>query len=97
MKLSPVVICTFVAIHVANAAPQNCQDMANHVAQQFAAEKKMAGPSQAKCQAISLVISDLTDLAAACTRKPEDDKFLNETYMPLAKAIGEEAPNACSR
>ena len=97
MKISPVVICSFVALNVAIATSQNCRDMANHVAQEFAAEKKMTGPSQAKCQAISLVISDLTDLATACTRKPEDDKFLNETYMPLAKAIGEEAPNACSR
>jgi hypothetical protein len=97
MKLSPVVIFTLAALHVANAAPQNCKDMANRVAQKFAAEKRMVGPSQAKCQALSLVISDLTDLATACTRKPEDDRFLNETYMPLAKAIGEEAPNACSR
>jgi hypothetical protein len=68
MKLSPVLIFAMVAINAAHAAPPACQDMADKVAKKFEAEKKMAGPSQAKCTAISLVISDLTDLATLCTQ-----------------------------
>jgi hypothetical protein len=97
MKLSPVLIFAMAAINAAHAGPPACQDMADKVAKKFEAEKKMAGPSQAKCSAINLVISDLTDLATLCTQAAGDEKFLNETYMPLAKSIGEEAPKACER
>ncbi len=97
MKLSAVLLCSLITVNVAQATPPSCKAMADKVAKKFEAEKAMAGPSQAKCTAISLVISDLTDLATACTQTQADGRFLNETYMPLARAIGEEAPKACER
>jgi hypothetical protein len=72
--------------------------MADKVAKRLKAEEAMPGPpghTSAKCREISLVISDLSDLASACTRTEGDQRFLNETYMPLARAIGAEAPHAC--
>jgi hypothetical protein len=71
--------------------------MADNVARKFADVKKMSGPSQAKCSALSLVISDLSDLLRDCAIKPGDDKFMKETYMPLARTISEEAPRSCQK
>jgi hypothetical protein len=76
-------------------ADSHCQEMADKVTRKFEAEQKMSNIDKAaKCRAISLVISDLTDLAVACGA---DQKFRDERYMPLAKAIGDEAPKACPR
>jgi hypothetical protein len=70
VKTSPAsaFICAMLVLHAAHAAPQARQEMADKIAQNFSAEKKMAGPSTAKCNALSRVISDLTDLATACTQ-----------------------------
>ncbi len=98
MKSLLALACVLASITAAHAEPQACRLMANKVAQKFKAEQAMPdppAPTSRKCRAINLVISDLTDLAAACTRNEGDQKFLNETYMPLAKAIAAEAPHAC--
>jgi hypothetical protein len=97
MKSALALACVFVLISAARAEPPACQDMAGKVAQKFKAERDMPGPgapTNPKCRAINLVISDLSDLAMACNR---DQKFLDETYMPLAKAIAAEAPHACGQ
>ena len=76
----------------ANAAPP-CQDMADKVAKEFAAEKKMSDLDKpAKCRAIYKIISGLTDIASQCGA---DSKFIDETYRPLAKSVGDEAPHVC--
>jgi hypothetical protein len=94
MRMSAVLLAALFGCTVVHAAPP-CQDMADKVSKKFDAERKMSSVNQsAKCTALSLVISDLTDLALACAA---DEKFREETYMPLAKAIGEEAPKACPK
>ncbi len=92
MKTLALSISALVAFGVAHASP-HCQDMADKVAKEFAAEKRMSNADKpAKCSAISKVISDLSDLAAACGA---DQQFIHDTYMPLAKFVGDEAPSAC--
>jgi hypothetical protein len=94
MKMSSVLFAALLGFGAAHAASP-CQDMADKVSKQFDAERSMSNLNQpAKCRALSLVISDLTDLAVACAA---DEKFREQTYMPLAKAIGEEGPKACPR
>ena len=76
----------------AHAAP-SCQDMADKVAKEFAAEKKMSDLDKpAKCRAIYKIISGLTDIASQCGA---DSKFIDATYRPLAKSVGDEAPLVC--
>jgi hypothetical protein len=89
-----VIISVQLGFSTAHAAPP-CQAMADKVAKEFDAERKMSSANQpAKCIALDKVISDLTDLAVACAA---DQKFRDETYMPLAKAVGDEAPRACPK
>jgi hypothetical protein len=59
-----------------------------------AARKMSESDRPAKRRAFYQVISDLTNLATACAA---DDKFREQTYMPLAKSVGDEAPKACQR
>jgi hypothetical protein len=94
MRTSTLLIALF-CFDAAYAAPPGCQELADKVTKKFEAVKKMSGiDGAAKCSAISLVILDLQDLAKQCAI---DENFRNEVYMPLAKAIGAEAPNACKR
>ena len=92
MKMSAVLISALLGCNAAHASPP-CQAMADKVAKEFDAERKMSDADRsAKCRALYQVISDLTDLAVACSA---DQKFLDETYMPLAKSVGDEGPRAC--
>jgi hypothetical protein len=92
MRVSAALITALLGLSSAHASPP-CQEMADKVAKKFDAEQKMSNIDRAaKCRALFLVISDLTDLAAACGA---DQKFIDNTYMPLAKAIGDEGPKAC--
>jgi len=81
-------------VSVTHAAPP-CQSLADKVSQEFDAERKMSDADRpAKCRAIYQVISDLTDLATACGA---DQKFIDGTYKPLAKSVGDEAPKVCQK
>ena len=84
--------CTaLLGMNSAIAAP-SCQEQADKVAREFEAERKISTmDSTAKCRAMYQVISDLTDPATACAT---DRPFMDGTYEPLAKAIGDEAPHA---
>jgi hypothetical protein len=94
MRIASVLILTPVGLSAANAAPP-CHELAEKVTKKFAAERNMSDVDRAaKCSAISVVISDLTDLAVTCGA---DQKFMDGTYLPLAKAVGDEAPKACHR
>jgi len=69
--------------------------LADKITKEFDAERKMSDSDKpAKCRAISHVISDLTDLAVACAA---DQTFMDGTYTPLAKSVGDEAPKAIRR
>ncbi|HEV7356424.1 MAG TPA: hypothetical protein VGN99_00415 [Steroidobacteraceae bacterium] len=91
-RIPAVLIPALLGCSIAHAAPP-CQDMADKVAKEFAAEKKMSDLDKpAKCRAIYKIISDLSDMATQCGA---DTKFIDGTYKPLAKAVGDEAPNVC--
>jgi hypothetical protein len=67
--------------------------MANRVTQEFDAERKMSGANHSeKCRAVYKIVSDLTDIAVACGA---DEKFIEETYKPLANAVRDEAQGVC--
>jgi hypothetical protein len=90
-KPAPLILA-LLGLSAAHASPP-CQGMADKVTKEFDAERTMSNVDRpAKCKALYQVISDLTDLAVACGA---DRKFIDETYMPLAKSIGEEGPKAC--
>ena len=93
MKIPALMISALFGLSAAYAAPP-CQDMADKTAKEFAAEKKSDLDKPSKCKAIYKIISDLTDIVAACRA---DTKFIEATYKPLAKAVGDEAPNVCQR
>jgi hypothetical protein len=97
MKLSAVLICALVAIHAAHATSPACLNTRETLTKQLQDVKQMSGPSQAKCKALSILISDLTDWYTECAINAQDQKFIDETYKPLAKAISEEGPNSCKR
>ena len=93
MRIPALLIPALLGFSIAHASPPSCQDMADKTAKEFAAEKKMSDLDKpAKCRAIYKIISDLTDMAAQCGA---DTKFIDGTYKPLAKAVGDEAPNVC--
>ena len=92
VKTAVLLMSTLFELGVAHAAPP-CPDMADKVSKEFDAEKNMSS-GQSKCIALNLLISHLTDLATACAA---DQKFRDQTYLPLAKAIGDEAPKACPK
>ena len=91
MKIAALLIPALLGAGIAHAAPP-CQDMAETVAKVLAAEKKSDLDKPTKCKAIYKIISDLTDIAAQCGA---DTKFIDGTYKPLAKSVGDEAPNVC--
>jgi hypothetical protein len=94
VRLSALLILALLGISAANASPP-CQSMADKVTKEFDAERKMSDADRpAKCIALNLVISHLTDLAAACGA---DQQFIDGTYMPLAKSVGDEAPKVCQK
>ena len=93
MKIPVLTISALFVFSAAHAAPP-CQDMADKAANELAAEKKSDLDKPVKCRAIYKIISDLTDIAAQCGA---DAKFIDATYKPLAKAVGDEAPNVCQR
>ena len=91
MRTSTLLI-TLLCFNAAHAAPPGCQEMADKATKKFEAEKQMSGNPTAKCRAVSLVILDLQELAKQCAM---DKSFLDQVYMPLAKAVGAEAPKVC--
>ena len=92
MKIPALLISALLGFSVAHAAPP-CQDMADKVAKEFAAEKKISDLDKpAKCRAIYKIISGLTDIAAQCGA---DTQFIDGTYKPLAKAVGDEGSHVC--
>lgn len=94
MRFSAVLTAALLGLSSAHASPP-CQEMADKVAKKFDAQQKMSKVDMAaRCRAISLIILDLQDLAVACGA---DQKFIDKTYMPLAKAISDEAPKDCPR
>ena len=94
MRLPALLLPALLGLSAANAAPP-CQAMADKIEKELDALRKMSNADRpAKCRAISLVISDLTDLAAACGA---DQKFIDGTYRPLAQSVGAEAPKACQK
>jgi hypothetical protein len=94
VRMPALLISALFVLSAANASPP-CQGMADKVTKEFDAERKMSDADRpAKCRALYKVISDLTDLAAACAA---DQKFRDGTYMPLAKSVGDEAPKVCQQ
>lgn len=94
VRMPALLILALLGLSAANASPP-CQGMADKVSKEFDAERKMSNADKpAKCRALYQVISDLTDLAVACAA---DQKFRDETYMPLAKAVGDEGPKVCQQ
>jgi hypothetical protein len=91
MKIAALLIPGLLGVSIAHAAPP-CEDMAETVAKVLAAEKKSDLDKPTKCIAIYKIISDLSNIAAECGA---DTKFINATYKPLAKSVGDEAPNVC--
>jgi hypothetical protein len=97
MKPSAVLIFTLLAVNVSHATSPACLDTGDKLTKRLDDVKQMVGPSQAKCKALSLLISDLTDWYTECAIKAQDEKFIAETYQPVAKAISDEAPKSCQR
>ena len=93
MRIPSLLIPALLGFSIAHAAPP-CQDMADKVAKEFAAEKKSDLDKPTKCTAIYKIVSELTDIATQCGA---DTKFIEGTYKPLAKSVGDEAPNVCQR
>ena len=94
MRMPAIFIFALLCFGTAHAGP-SCQELADKVAKDFDAERKMGRTDQpAKCRALYQVISGLSDIASACA---VDRPFMDKTYMPLAKAVGDEAPQACPR
>ena len=94
MRIQILLPCALLGLNVTHAAP-SCQELADKVNQEFAAEQKMIDvDGQVKCRAITQVIAHLTDIAAACGA---DKKFIETTYLPLANKVAEEGPKACHR
>jgi hypothetical protein len=92
MKIPALLVPALLGFSLAHAAPPPCQGMADTAAQELAAEKKSDLDKPTKCRAIYKIISDLSDIAARCGA---DTKFIDGTYKPLAKSVGDEAPNVC--
>ena len=88
-----LLILALLGLSAANASPP-CQSMADKVTKEFDAERKSDADRPAKCRALYQVISHLSDLAAGCGA---DQKFIDATYMPLAKSVGDEAPKVCEK
>jgi hypothetical protein len=94
VRMPVLLILALLGLSAANASPP-CQSMADKVAKEFDAERKMSNADRpAKCRALYQVISHLSDLAAACGG---DQTFIDGTYMPLAKSVGDEAPKVCQK
>ena len=91
MKIIALSAAALLSWGSAHAAPP-CQDMADKVAGELAAEKKMSDLDKpAKCRAIYKILSGLTDIVSQCAA---DSKFMEAT-KPLAKSVADEAPRVC--